>query len=76
MPVLRADWLSKEAPAALCFGCLDLIKSGRFPWPMVRMLYLLRCQMAATRNELELMKRTLSGLMDAQKELEQMRLQR
>lgn len=43
---------------------------------MVRMLYLLRCQMAATRNELELMKRTLSGLMDAQKELEQMRLQR
>lgn len=69
--VSRSEWLKYETPAALCQGCFTLINTGRYPWPQVQMLYLLRCQVATLRTELDLTKKQLAGLATAQRDYEQ-----
>jgi hypothetical protein len=69
--VSRREWLGCEAPAALCMGCFNLVSSGRLPWPQVRMLDLLRCQVAGLRNDFDLMSKRMLELQRSQQELEQ-----
>jgi hypothetical protein len=48
-----------------------MVSTGAIPWPQVRMLYLLRCQVATLRAELDVVKRDVTRLYRAQQDLEQ-----
>jgi hypothetical protein len=68
----RSNWdaLGEEA-IALCAKCAPMVDTGRIPWPMVRMVFLMRCQISHLLGEKDVMKRHVKQLFDAQKELEQ-----
>jgi hypothetical protein len=74
--VARADWEATEAPYALCDGCADLVDRGHIAWPMVRMLYVIRCQVASLLHKMETTERSIKGLHAAQKDMEQEVLRR
>ena len=65
------EWVSKEAPIALCDDCCPFVESGDVPWPLVQMIYVMRCQIAKQQSEMEVMKGQIGMLFSAQQELEQ-----
>jgi hypothetical protein len=43
--VSREDWQG-EAPFILCNDCNEVVVKGTVSWPMLKMIYVLRCQVA------------------------------
>jgi hypothetical protein len=60
------QWGRMEMPMALCPPCVDTV-----PLSVVKVLYILRSQVAALSNDMLLMKKDISRLFSAQQELEQ-----
>jgi hypothetical protein len=67
----REEWDSIEAPFALCEDCGELVDCGDITWPMVKMLYIVRCQVSSLFTKMEHAERNIRNLFSAQKELEQ-----
>jgi hypothetical protein len=70
------DWMTTEAPIALCDGCVDLVDNGTIPWPLVKMTYVMRCQIAKLFEKTKLIEDQLKRLFRAQQDLEQESLTR
>jgi hypothetical protein len=69
--VSKEEWDSQEAPAAFCDDCVEHVDTGRIPWPMVNMIYLLRCQVSHLLGELTIVNGQIKNLFQAQQDLEQ-----
>ncbi len=61
---------SGEAPAAFCLDCCKLIKDGRIPWPVVRMLFLVRCGLVQMQTDMTLVKRDVQRIFNWQQEVD------
>lgn len=59
-------WKRMEAPVAVCPQC-----SKTVPPATVRVLFIMRSQLATMRNEMTLVKKDISRLFTAQQDLEQ-----
>ena len=66
-----AKWNLLEMPIALCPHCSETV-----PRAIVMVLFLLRSQVSALKNEVTLTKKDITKLYRAQQELEQALLQR
>lgn len=59
-------WKAKEMPVALCPTCAATV-----PMATVKVLYVMRSQIAMMSNELKLVRKDIGRLFKAQEELEQ-----
>lgn len=64
--VSSAEWAQCEAPAAVCKDCYGFV-----PHPVLRVFYLMRCQISGLIGELTSLKRDVSRLYKAQKDVEE-----
>lgn len=69
--VTKEEWDSQEAPAAFCDDCTVQVDMGAIPWPMVNMIYLLRCQVSQLLGDMTFTKAQIKNLFEAQQDLEQ-----
>jgi len=60
------NWRTMEMPIALCPPC-----STTVPLSVMKVLYVLRSQVATMRNDVTIMKRDIARLFTAQQDLEQ-----
>lgn len=65
------EWVAKEAAFVLCSDCGSYVKAGLMSWPLVKMLYLMRCQIGTIFQRVDQMDRQLKELAKTQQELDQ-----
>lgn len=70
------DWNSTEAPFVLCERCAVPVDCGQIPWPMVKVIYVVRNQVGMLFTKMELVDRNFKRLFDAQRDMEQALLKR
>ena len=67
----QEDWISKEGPLALCEDCGAYVKAGLLSWPLVQMLYMMRCQLGTLFQRLDRMDGQMKEILKTQQEMEQ-----
>jgi len=67
----QADWVSKEAPLALCEDCASYMRAGFLNWPLMKMIYMMRCQIGALYQRIDKMDNHLKEILKTQQEMEQ-----
>jgi hypothetical protein len=65
------SWVSKEAPLALCSDCCGVWLAGPVNWPLIRMIYMMRCQIGNLFQRVDLMDRQFREMVKTQQELDQ-----
>jgi len=64
-------WHERQSPAAACIACATYITQGRAPWPMVKLLYGVRCQTSDLAQRVQEIETDIDRLYRAQEDLEQ-----
>ena len=69
--VETTNWVSKEAPLALCGECCAAERLGLLNWPLIKMIYMMRCQIGSLFQRIDQMDRNLTEVLKTQQEMEQ-----
>ena len=69
--ILVEEWISLEAPIAICDEHDELIDAGIIAWPLVQMTYITRCQIARLMADMDVVKTQIGQLFSAQQDIEQ-----
>jgi hypothetical protein len=67
----QENWVSKEAPLALCEDCCAAEKGGLLNWPLIKMIYMMRCQIGALYQRTDKLDAHLREVLRTQQEMEQ-----
>lgn len=62
----KDSWVGLEAPLAVCDDCIPPVRAGVIPWPMVKMIYVLRCQVADLYQKNAILEAQMKQLVPAQ----------
>lgn len=67
---MKKEGWAGEAPAAICIDCCIRIHMGMMPWGQVKLIHRLRCQSVTFQNDMELIRKDIGRLYQAQQDVE------